>query len=180
MRRDQADPVTARGGSRNRFRLVLIAASAAALGLLPVSAARRAEAAPTAPATPATTTAPPAPSAPSAERRSEPLEARFRGCEPAGWCRFWIESLDPLAQSLHRVRPNGIPDMPAGEPLAQAMSRRLDALLSNMIHQNKDIRLQGLRSRRDGAFTAVVTVNGEDVASDPIIRELRDRIGTAR
>ena len=148
--------------SGRRIRSAVIAAYAATLGLLPASVAMRAEA------------------APAAERSGEQLEARFRGCEPAGWCLFWIESLDPFAQSLHRVRPDGIPEMPADAPLADAISKRLDMLLSNMIHQNKQIRLQGLRRGGDGAFAAVVTVNGEDVTSDPIVRELRDRLGTAR
>ncbi len=162
-RPDRGSPlVTARAGGCRRIRSAVIAACATALGLLPASVAMRAEA------------------APAAERSAEQLQARFRGCEPAGWCRFWIESLDPFAQSLHRVRPDGIPEMPADEPLGDAISQRLSTLLSNMIHQDKQIRLQGLRGRGDGTFAAVVTANGEDVASDPIVRELRDRLGTAR
>jgi hypothetical protein len=36
------------------------------------------------------------------------LQAQFRGCESAGWCKFWIESLDPMARSLYRVYPDGV------------------------------------------------------------------------
>jgi hypothetical protein len=110
----------------------------------------------------------------------EPLEARFRGCELTGWCRFWIESLDPNAQSLHRVRPNGIPQVAADDARAKALRERLGSLFSNMIHQDKQIRLLDLRELQDGTFAATVTVNGEDVASDPLVRELRERMGASR
>lgn len=105
-----------------------------------------------------------------------PVEAEFRGCESAGWCRFWIESADPLAQSLYRVRPYGAPRLNGEEPLSSALRDRLNALLSNMIHQAKHIVLYDLHELDDGTFTARVTVNGIDLASDPILRELSSKL----
>ena len=120
---------------------------------------------------------------PSAPRpgQGSPVEAEFRGCDSAGWCRFWIDALDPLAQSLLRVRPDGVSPMPGDEAIAIAVRDRLNALLSNMIHQAKHIELHDLRKLDDGTFAAAVTVNGEDLGSDPIVLELRERISrTAR
>jgi len=110
--------------------------------------------------------------------RAEPsafvsVEAQFRGCESTGWCRFWIEALDPLAQSLHRVRPDGVSRIPGENPTSIAMRDRLNVLLSDMIHQAKHIVLHDLRRLDDGTFAATVTVNGIDLASDPILLELR-------
>jgi hypothetical protein len=107
-------------------------------------------------------------------RYAEPLEAHFRGCESAGWCRFWIQSLDPLAVSLHRVRPDGVSRMPRDEATAIAVRDRLNALLASMIHQSKRIVLHDLRELDDGTFAATVTVNGQPLASDPILVELRE------
>jgi hypothetical protein len=141
----------------------LLACGAALLGLLSGPMAIRAE--------------PPAPH----PRHVEPLEAQFRGCESAGWCRFWIESLDPLAASLHRVRPNGVLQMPGDDATRIAVRDRLNALLSSMIHQSKHIVLHDLRELDDGTFAATVTVNGQALASDPILVELREELtGTTR
>ena len=107
----------------------------------------------------------------------EPIEAEFRGCESAGWCRFWIESLDPLAISLYRVRPDGVSRTPGDDAVRRAMRNRLNALLANMIHQSKHIVLHDLRELDDGTFAAAVTVNGADVASDPILLELQKKLG---
>ena len=104
-----------------------------------------------------------------------PVEAQFRGCESAGWCRFWIESLDPLAESLPRVRPDGVPRTPGDDATSIAMRDRLNALLANMIHQAKRIVLHDLRELDDGTFAATVTVNGINLASDPIFVELREK-----
>lgn len=102
-----------------------------------------------------------------------PLEARFRGCDAAGWCRFWIEPLDPSARILHRVRPNGVTRPQLDPAAAVAVRDRLNALLADMIHQHKRIVLHGLRELDDGTFAATVTVNGANVASDPMLQELR-------
>ena len=105
----------------------------------------------------------------------ESVEAQYRGCESAGWCRFWIQPLDPLAQSLHRVRPNGISRMPGDGSSSIAVRDRLNALLASMIHQHKQIVLHDLRELDDGTFAATVTVNGAKLASDPILFELHDK-----
>ena len=105
------------------------------------------------------------------------MEAEFRGCESAGWCRFWIESLDPLALSLYRVRPDGVSRTPGDHAIRIAVRNRLNALLANMIHQSKHIVLHDLRELDDGTFAAAVTVNGADVASDPILLELQKKLG---
>jgi hypothetical protein len=136
----------------------LLAAGAALLGLLSMPMTVRAE--------------PPAPHT----GHAAPVEAEFRGCESAGWCRFWIEPLDPLAESLHRVRPDGVSRMPRDEAISMAMRNRLNALLANMIHQSKHIVLHDLRKLDDGTFAATVTVNGVNLASDPILVELRGRV----
>jgi hypothetical protein len=106
------------------------------------------------------------------------LEARFRGCDPEGWCRFWIEAIDPFAQSLHRVRPDGVPRSLGDPTIAAAVRARLDVLLSSMIHQDKQILLQGLRELQDGTFAATVVVNGVDLSSDPVVRGLSERTGS--
>jgi hypothetical protein len=103
-----------------------------------------------------------------------PVEAQFRGCAAAGWCRFWIESLDPLGVSLYRVRPDSVSGMPRDEATAVAVRDRLNALLANMIHQSKRIVLHDLRELDDGTFAATVTVNGQPLASDPMLLELRE------
>ena len=100
---------------------------------------------------------------------AEPVEAQFRGCDSAGWCRFWIEPLHPSEEPLHRVRPDGVSPMPGGAAISVAVRDRLNALLANMIHQAKRIVLKDLRELDDGPFSATVTVNGANVASDPIL-----------
>lgn len=100
------------------------------------------------------------------------LEAQFRGCQSRGWCRFWIGVADSRAESLLRVRPEGVSPLPAGDVAAVAVRDRLNALLASMIHQHKRIVLHDLRPLEDGMYVAVVTVNGIDVASDPVLLEL--------
>jgi hypothetical protein len=141
----------------------LLIASAALAGLLLVPTAVRAE--------------------PAASRagHAAPAEAQFRGCEAAGWCRFWIESADPASQPLRRVRPNGVVRTQDGDAVAVGVRNRLNALLASMIHQHKHILLHDLHELDDGTFTATVTVNGANVASDPMLCELRRQLtGTIR
>jgi hypothetical protein len=109
----------------------------------------------------------------SAALHDEPVEAEFRGCDSAGWCGFWIEPSRPSEQPLRRVRPDGVAQEPGDGAGSLAIRNRLNALLASMIHQNKRILLQDLRVLDDGTFAATVTVNGENVASDPILMELR-------
>ena len=109
-----------------------------------------------------------------------PVEAEFRGCEAAGWCRFWIDSPDP-AQSMVRVRPDDVSRMPGDDAVSVAVRDRLNALLSNMIHQAKHVVLHDLRQLDDGTFAATITVTGIDLASDPVLLELRAKAaGTNR
>ena len=103
------------------------------------------------------------------------VEAEFRGCESAGWCRFWIES----PESLVRVRPDGVPQSSVSDATSIAVRNRLNALLSNMIHQAKHIVLHDLHELDDGTFTATVTVTGVNLAADPILAELRERAARA-
>jgi hypothetical protein len=110
---------------------------------------------------------------------AEPVEAQFRGCDSAGWCRFWIEPLHPSEQSLYRVRPDGVLRTP-DDTISMAVRDRLNALLASMIHQSKRIVLRDLRELDDGTFAATVGVNGVDVASDPILLELRERRAVTR
>jgi hypothetical protein len=105
------------------------------------------------------------------------VEAEFRGCEAAGWCRFWIYS----PGSLIRVRPDGVPQGNQNEATSIAVRNRLNALLSNMIHQAKHIELHDLHQLGDGTFTARVTVTGVNLATDPILVKLREEANaTAR
>jgi len=99
--------------------------------------------------------------------------AEFRGCESAGWCRFWIESLDPLATSLHRVYPDGVARAPGDNTVSIEIRDRLNALLADMVHQHKRIVLHDLRESGNGMFAAKVTVNGSNLALDPVLLELR-------
>jgi hypothetical protein len=112
---------------------------------------------------------------------TEAVDVQFRGCQPPGWCHFWIETPDPLAQPLLRVRPEGVSPVPAGNLGAVAVRDRLNALLAGMIHQHKRIVLHGSRRLEDGTYLAVVRVNGMDVASDPVLLELLEsRTGASR
>lgn len=105
-------------------------------------------------------------------RSAGTLEVQFRGCDSAGWCRFWIESADLLL----RVRPDGVWPTPDDDAIRIAVRNRLNALLANMIHQDKHIVLHDPRELDDGTFAATVTVNGTDVASDPILLELQKKV----
>jgi hypothetical protein len=107
-------------------------------------------------------------------------DVQFRGCDTVGWCRFWIDSPDP-ALSLVRVRPDGVPRMSGDDSLSIAVRNRLNALLSDMIHQAKHIDLNDLRKLEDGTYSATVTVTGVALASDPVLLELREKsAGTNR
>ena len=132
----------------------LLAAGAALLGLLSAPATIRAESPSPLPA----------------------VEARFRGCDSADWCRFSIEPPDSSEESIYRVRPDGVSRMPGDGAPSISVRDRLNALLSSMIHQNKHIVLHDLRELDDGTFAATVTVNGETLASDPVLQELREKL----
>jgi len=111
-----------------------------------------------------------------ADQPASPVEAEFRGCESAGWCRFRIDSADPSAAMLYRVRPDGIARIPVENAVSTAMRNRLNALLSNMIHQAKHIVLLDLRKLDDGTFAATVIVNDSNLASDPVLVELNEQL----
>jgi len=104
------------------------------------------------------------------------VDAEFRGCDSAGWCAFRIEPLHPSEESLLRVRPDGAARMPGDSAISIAVRDRLNALLANMIHQSKHIELHGLHELDDGTFAAMVTVNGTNLASDPILLELHQKL----
>lgn len=110
-----------------------------------------------------------------AEQPASPVEAEFRGCESAGWCRFRIDSADPSAAMLYRVLPDGIARIPVENAVSTAMRNRLNALLSNMIHQAKHIVLDDLRRLDDGTFAATVTINGANLATDPMVVDLQEQ-----
>jgi len=110
-----------------------------------------------------------------ADQPASPVEAEFRGCESAGWCRFRIDSADPSAAMLYRVRPDGIARIPVENAVSTAMRNRLNALLSNMIHQAKHIVLDDLRRLDDGTFAATVTINGANLATDPMVVHLQEQ-----
>jgi hypothetical protein len=59
--------------------------------------------------------------------------------------------------------------------MATAVRDRMNALLAGMIHQHKRIVLYGLREAGTGAYAARVTVNDADLASDPVLQELREQ-----
>jgi len=107
---------------------------------------------------------------------TEPVEAEFRGCDAAGCCRFSVEPNSPGTQSLLRVRPDGVPSGPGDYGGAIAIRDRLNALLSNMIHQSKHIVLLDLRKLDDGTFAATVIVNDANLASDPVLLELNEKL----
>jgi hypothetical protein len=114
-------------------------------------------------------------------KHAAPVEAEFRGCEPTGSCWFRIEPLDPSSKSLHQVLPDGVSRTPGDDALSIAVRDRLNALLANMIHQNKRIVLHDLRELDDGTLAARVTINGTNLASDPILVQLREKLtGTSR
>lgn len=96
------------------------------------------------------------------------IEVRFRGCEPTGWCRFWFERAGDAGAALHRVLPDGITPRQRDD----AVRDRLNALLSDMIHQHKRIELLNLRARDDGGLAATVTVTGVALMQDDTLRAL--------
>jgi hypothetical protein len=115
-----------------------------------------------------------------AQSGSTMQDVQFRGCDTVGWCRFWIDSTDP-AGSMVRVRPEGVLRMSGEDALSIAVRNRLNALLSDMIHQAKHIDLNNLRKLDDGTYSAMVTVTGVALASDPVLVELREKAaGTNR
>jgi hypothetical protein len=105
-----------------------------------------------------------------------PVEAEFRGCDASGYCRFWVEPSSPMGDSLLRVRPDGISRTSSNYDISIAIRDRLNALLSNMIHQAKHIVLLDLRKLGDGTFAATVIVNDANLASDPVLVELNERL----
>ena len=112
---------------------------------------------------------------PASVRTSALLQdVQFRGCDTVGWCRFWIDAPDP-AQSLIRVRPNSVLRMSGDDALSIAVRNRLNALLSDMIHQAKHIDLHDLRKLDDGTYSATVTVTGVALASDPVLTDMREK-----
>jgi hypothetical protein len=118
----------------------------------------------------------PASAAESQSEAVEPLQARFRGCDSAGWCRFWIESLDPLAKSLYRVYPRGVAQTPFNAQKAVAVRDRLNELLASMVHQHKRIVICDPRELDDGAYSAIITVNEMNVAEDPLLQALQNDV----
>jgi len=72
------------------------------------------------------------------------VNAEFRGCESAGWCRFWIESPDRRSEAMYRVYPDGVARMPP-QCRFHCGARPLNTLLSSMIHQSKRVVLHDLR-----------------------------------
>ncbi len=74
------------------------------------------------------------------------------------------------------MRPDGVARMPGDDGISIAVRDRLNALLASMIHQSKRIVLHDLRELDDGTFAATVTVNGANLASDPILLELHQKL----
>jgi hypothetical protein len=109
-----------------------------------------------------------------AQSGSTMQDVQFRGCDTVGWCRFWIDSADS-AGSMIRVRPDGVLRMSGDDALSIAVRNRLNALLSDMIHQAKHIDLNDLRKLEDGTYSATVTVTGVALATDPVLVELREK-----
>lgn len=120
-----------------------------------------------------------APPVPAAQSGSAVQDVQFRGCDTVGWCRFWIDSTDS-AGSIVRVRPEGVLRMAGDDTLSVAVRNRLNALLSDMIHQAKHIDLNDLRKLDDGTYSATVTVTGVALASDPVLVELREKAAGTR
>jgi len=100
------------------------------------------------------------------------FDAQFRGCDDAGACHFWIDARDAYQEGLYRVRPDGVTWIVERDQTARAVRDRLNALLSNMIHQHKRVELHGMRSLGDATYAARVTVNGADLADDPVLAQL--------
>ena len=107
----------------------------------------------------------------SAPDQEQVQEAQFRGCESAGWCRFKVVAGEP-GDALVRVRPRGVAYPVEQIDHAIGVRDRLNALLSDMIHQAKRIELHGLRRLADGTSSAMITVHGIDVSDDAEIQAL--------
>jgi hypothetical protein len=103
---------------------------------------------------------------------SEPVTAQFRGCDAAGWCRFWIEPRTVHDEPVRRVRPLGIPEMQGTDAVSIAVRDRLNALMSSFVHQHKRVVLYGLRDLGDGTWTANITVNESPLEDDPPLQAL--------
>ena len=71
---------------------------------------------------------------------------------------------------------DGVPRTPGDEAASIAIRDRLNLLLASMVHQHKRIVLHELRNVEDGTFAATVTVNEENLASDPFLLELQRRL----
>jgi len=102
----------------------------------------------------------------------EAVIALFRGCDDTRTCRFAFVSDSAGQGELFRVLPEGVRWRDADDETARAVRDRLNALLSSMIHQHKRVELHGLRSTQGNHYAARVTVNGEDVAEDAVLRTL--------
>ena len=100
------------------------------------------------------------------------VPAQFRGCESAGWCKFWVDPRDTQDEPLHRVRPRGIPEMRGNDTVSIAVRDRLNTLMSSFVHQHKRIVLHDLRQTGDGAYEANITVNEAPLSEDPPLRQL--------
>ena len=110
----------------------------------------------------------------------EAVPAQFRGCDAAGWCRFWIEPRNALEEPVRRVRPLGIPEMRGGDTVSLAVRDRLNALMSSFVHQHKRIVLYKLREAGDGTWTADITVNESPLTEDPPLQNLSAQRNGAR
>ncbi len=108
-------------------------------------------------------------------QQAGPVQAEYRGCESAGWCRFLAEPARGAQPSLLRIRPAGVAPMHGNDPVSIGVRDRLNALLASMIHQHKRIALHDLQALPDGSFEASVTVNEADVAADRILLELDEQ-----
>ena len=113
---------------------------------------------------------------PSDVSYSIPVPAEFRGCKSARKCRFRILSSTSLTESLLVVQPDGVSAGRDGGATDLAVRNRLNALMSNMIHQHKRIELQDLRKLDDGIYGATVKVNGMELSADPILKDLMETL----
>ena len=111
---------------------------------------------------------------------AQTLSAQFRGCDSAGWCKFWVDPRDTLDDPMHRVRPVGIPEMRGNDDVSIALRNRLNTLMADFIHQAKHIELHDLRKLDDGTYAASVTVTGIELASDPVLAELGTKVPATR
>ncbi|HWA12538.1 MAG TPA: hypothetical protein VHA15_05555 [Burkholderiales bacterium] len=111
---------------------------------------------------------------------ASPVPAQFRGCDAAGWCKFWVDPRHTPDDPMHRVRPLGVPQMHGNDDVSIAVRDRLNALMADFIHQAKRIELHDLRRLDDGTYAARVTVTGIELASDPVLGDLGAKAAAAR